>query len=54
MIDYGEEKQTYGAPKIDVGPVAQVLTALYLGGAAAAFFAPFHTAFRRSCRAASS
>ena len=40
MIDYGEEKQTYGAPKIDVGPVAQVLTALYLGGAVAAFFAP--------------
>lgn len=40
MIDYGEEKQTFGAPKIDVGPVAQVLTALYLGGAAAAFFAP--------------
>ena len=40
MIDYGEEKQTFGAPKIDVGPVAQVLTALYLGGAVAAFFAP--------------
>ena len=40
MIDYGEEKQTYGAPKIDVGPVAQALTALYLGGAVAAFFAP--------------
>ena len=40
MIDYGEEKQTYGAPKIDVGPIAQVLTALYLGGAVAAFFAP--------------
>ena len=37
MIDYGEEKQTYGAPKIDVGPVAQVLTALYLGTAVAAF-----------------
>ena len=40
MIDYGEEKQTFGAPKIDVGPVAQLLTALYLGGAVAAFFAP--------------
>ena len=40
MIDCGEEKQTFGAPKIDVGPVAQLLTALYLGGAVAAFFAP--------------
>ena len=39
-MDYGEDKQTFGAPKIDVGPVAQTLTALYLGVAVLAFFMP--------------
>lgn len=40
MIDYGEDKQTYGAPKIVVGPVSQVLTALYIGVFLLAFFLP--------------
>ena len=40
MIDYGEEKQTFGAPRIDVGPVSQLLTALYLGIFVFAFFKP--------------
>ena len=39
MIDYGEDKQTYGAPEIYVGPVSQVLTALYIGVFLFAFFA---------------
>ncbi len=40
MIDYGEDKQTYGAPKIVVGPVSQALTALYIGVFLLAFFVP--------------
>lgn len=40
MIDYGEEKQTYGVPEIKVGPVSQVLTALYLGIFIFSFFMP--------------
>ncbi len=40
MIDYGEDKQTYGTPKIEVGPVSQVLTALYIGVFLVAFFLP--------------
>lgn len=43
MIDYGEDKQTYGAPKIVVGPVSQVLTALYIGVFLLAFFLPEFT-----------
>lgn len=39
MIDYGEDKQTYGAPEIAVGPVSQLLTALYIGVFLFAFFA---------------
>ena len=38
MIDYGEDKQTFGAPKIAVGPVSQLLTALYIGIFLFAFF----------------
>ena len=40
MIDYGEDKQIFGAPKIDVGPVTQLLTALYLGVFFFSFFMP--------------
>ena len=40
MIDYGEDKQSYGAPKIAVGPVSQILTALYIGVFILAFFLP--------------
>lgn len=40
MIDYGEEKQTYGVPEIKVGPVSQVLTALYIGIFIFSFFMP--------------
>ena len=39
MIDYGEDKQTYGVPEIKVGPVSQALTALYIGVFLFAFFA---------------
>lgn len=46
MIDYGEDKQTYGTPKIAVGPVSQILTALYIGVFLLAFFLPeFSTNF---------
>ena len=46
MIDYGEDKQTYGTPKIAVGPVSQTLTALYIGIFLLAFFLPeFSTKF---------
>lgn len=38
MIDYGEDKQTYGVPKIEVGPISQTLTALYIGFFLLAFF----------------
>lgn len=38
MIDYGEDKQTYGAPKITVGPVSQLLTAVYIGVFVFSFF----------------
>ena len=40
MIDYGEDKQTYGAPKIPVGPISQTLTALYIGVFLLSFFLP--------------
>ena len=40
MIDYGEEKQTFGAPEIKVGPISQLLTALYVGIFLFAFFMP--------------
>ena len=40
MIDYGEDKQNFGTPKIDVGPVSQLLTALYLGVFLFSFFMP--------------
>ncbi|MBQ9755248.1 MAG: hypothetical protein IJV93_10940 [Lentisphaeria bacterium] len=40
MIDYGEDKQTYGVPKITVGPVSQTLTALYIGVFLLSFFMP--------------
>lgn len=38
MIDYGEDKQTYGNPQITVGPVSQVLTAIYIGVFLLSFF----------------
>ena len=40
MIDYGEDKQTYGAPTITVGPISQGLTALYIGVFLLSFFLP--------------
>ena len=40
MIDYGEDKQSYGVPEIKVGPVSQVLTALYIGVFIFSFFMP--------------
>lgn len=40
MIDYGEDKQNFGVPEIKVGPVSQLLTALYIGVFLFAFFVP--------------
>lgn len=40
MIDYGEDKQNFGTPKIDVGPISQLLTALYIGIFLLSFFIP--------------
>ena len=38
MIDYGEDKQNFGVPEIKVGPVSQILTALYIGVFLFSFF----------------
>lgn len=40
MIDYGEDKQTYGVPQITVGPISQLLTAVYIGVFLFSFFLP--------------
>lgn len=40
MIDYGEDKQSFGVPEIKVGPVSQLLTALYIGIFIFSFFLP--------------